>query len=114
MNSKGQALVEFILILPIFLIILLSLIDIGSIFVKKYELSDDAEIISNMYINDKEKMMAYIAKEDIEYSENANGDLVTIILEKNIKINAPILSNVIGKNYKIKVSKTIYGVQNEQ
>ena len=36
MNKKGQALVEFILILPVLLLILMAMIDIGNIFLKKY------------------------------------------------------------------------------
>ena len=40
MNKKGQALVEFILILPVLLLILMAMIDIGNIFLKKYELEN--------------------------------------------------------------------------
>ena len=39
MNKKGQALIEFILIMPIFLILIMSLIDVGNIYIKKYELN---------------------------------------------------------------------------
>ena len=35
MNRKGQALVEFVLILPIFIMILFSIVDFGMIFNKK-------------------------------------------------------------------------------
>ena len=38
MNKKGQALVEFILILPVLLLIAMAMIDIGNIFLKKYDL----------------------------------------------------------------------------
>ena len=35
MNNKGQALVEFVLILPVFIFILFAVYDIGMIFNKK-------------------------------------------------------------------------------
>ena len=35
-NNKGQALVEFIIILPIFLLLIISVIDFGNIISKKY------------------------------------------------------------------------------
>ena len=37
-NSKGQALVEFIIVLPILLLIIMAIIDFGHIFTKKYSL----------------------------------------------------------------------------
>lgn len=111
MNKKGQALVEFIMILPVFLIILMAIIDIGNIYVKKNELNSDLEVISEMYENGKRpELMAYVANENLEYEENVNGDLVNIEIKKNINVNAPILSNIIGSKYEIKVSKIVYGV----
>ena len=41
MNKKGQALVEFILILPVLLLIIIGMIDIGNIFLSKYDLNKD-------------------------------------------------------------------------
>ena len=109
MKQKGQALVEFILILPIIILILVSLIDIGNIFLQKYSLNDSLETITELYQNGKEKeLKAYVAKEDLKYKEDKSGDMVTITLEKNIKINAPGLSNILGKNYKANAAKTFY------
>jgi len=39
-NNKGQALVEFIIILPIFLLLIISIIDFGNIISKKYSLEN--------------------------------------------------------------------------
>ena len=109
MKDKGQALIEFILILPILILILVSLIDIGNIFLQKYSLNNSLETAVLLYQNDKEKeLKAYVAKENLKYIEDKNGDMVTITLEKNIKINAPGLSNVLGKNYKANATKTFY------
>ena len=44
-NNRGQALVEFILILPVFLMIILCMIDFGKIFYEKYALQNDLDLI---------------------------------------------------------------------
>ncbi len=109
MNRKGQALIEFILILPIILLILVYLIDIGHIFMQKYDLNNSLETVSELYQNNKLKEVhTYVAKENIIFEETTANDLTTIKLTKAIKINAPGLSNVLGKNYKIEAQKTLY------
>ena len=55
MNKKGQALVEFILILPVLLLIVMALIDIGNIFLKKYDLNKDLETVTELYKNGETK-----------------------------------------------------------
>ena len=40
-NKKGQALVEFVVIMPIFIMLLISIIDLGNIIYKKYHLEYD-------------------------------------------------------------------------
>lgn len=114
MNKKGQALVEFILILPVILIVLMSLIDIGNIFVKKNELNNDIEVVRDLYIKDKDKMNLYLTKENLIFEEKKDGNIVTINIEKKITINAPILSNIIGRKYSIKSSKSFYEEPHEQ
>ena len=51
MNRKGQALVEFVLILPIFIMILFSIVDFGMIFNKKNELENISIDIINLLNN---------------------------------------------------------------
>ena len=55
MNKKGQALVEFILILPVLLLIIIGMIDIGNIFLSKYDLNKDLENVVNLYQNGEKK-----------------------------------------------------------
>lgn len=115
MNNKGQALVEFILIAPILLLILIALVDIGNIFIKKYELADDLSTVSTMYQNnEKKELAAYVSKEEITFTEKDNNNFVTLTLEKKVPVNAPILSNVLGKNFIINVSKNIYKEANNE
>ena len=116
MNKKGQALVEFILILPVILMVFMVLIDVGSIFIQKIDLNNSMSTVSDLYQNgDKKELMAYVAKENLKYDEASTNDMVTLTLKKNIDVSAPILSNVLGKKYTIDTSKVIYaGEKDEQ
>ena len=49
-DSKGQALVEFILIMPVLVFILLAMIDIGNIVVQKYELENELDTVIKIMI----------------------------------------------------------------
>ncbi len=114
MNKKGQALVEFVLVLPVLLIVIMSLIDVGNIFMNKYELNKDLEVVTTIYQNhDKKELLAYTANENIEFSESLNNHLTVLTLKKDIEINAPILSNILGKKYTVEVSRSIYGEEND-
>lgn len=115
MNNKGQALIEFILILPVLLLILMAVIDIGNIFLKKYELNEDLETVTELYKNnDTKELGLYLANEDIKLEDSKTNEMITITLQKQIEINAPLLKNVLGKNYIIETSKTFYEEVNEQ
>ena len=51
MNRKGQALVEFVLILPVFILILFAIVDFGTILSKKNELENDSMDIVSLVKN---------------------------------------------------------------
>lgn len=109
MNKKGQALVEFILILPVLLLIAMAMIDIGNIFLKKYDLNNDLETVADLYTNSKTKELGvYLAANDLTLHDETHDGMITLTLKKNIKITAPLLSNVLGKNYEIETSKILY------
>ena len=108
-NSKGQALVEFIIVLPILLLIIMAIIDFGNIFTKKYSLENDIDVISNMYKEEKyDSINKYVKDKDLSILYEREDGFVIINLSKNVKVNTPILNNILGKNYKIETSKTIY------
>ena len=108
-NSKGQALVEFIIVLPVLLLIIMAIIDFGNIFTKKYSLENDLDIVSNMYKEEKyTSINNYIKEKNISIEYVKDDEFITINLSRTIKVNTPILNNILGKNYRIKTSKTIY------
>lgn len=109
MNEKGQALIEFIIVAPILLLIFVALIDIGNIFIKKYELNNDLSVVAELYENNQTKeIVAYVAKEGLVYKTENNGNFVKLTLEENVSITAPVLSNVLGDNFTITTSKNVY------
>ena len=108
-NNKGQALVEFIIILPIFLLLIISIIDFGNIITKKYSLENDMDVISDMYKEEKyDDINKYIKDKKIEISYESNSDFIVISISKDINVISPMLNIVFGKTYKINVEKSIY------
>lgn len=111
MNRKGQALVEFVLILPIFILMLFAIVDFGMILSKKNELenisvdviamiknSDNIDDIKNLY----PKVKINISSDD-KYTK--------IIISDDVDIMTPGLNRILGNPYNIKVERTIPNVK---
>lgn len=108
-NNRGQALVEFIIVLPIFLLFLISVIDFGNIISKKYSLENDIDVVSELYEDGKfNEINTYAKDKDIKVSYSSENELVTINLSRNVKIISPMLNLIFGKSYNIDVEKSIY------
>lgn len=106
-NNKGQALIEFILILPIILLILLYIIEFGRISLKKYELESNLDLIVTLYNeNKKEEINNYANNNNIEVIYKNTNNLTTIEIKKNIKSNLPLINNILGNN--INAKRTVY------
>lgn len=105
-NNKGQALIEFVLILPVLLLVIISIIDFGNIILKKYSLENDIDNVSVLYKNGSD-INAYLDSHNltIEYLNNENFTNITIY--KNIKIISPVLVPIFGSTYKIHTEKSI-------
>ena len=56
MNKKGQALVEFIIILPVIIFIIMVIIDFMMIFTYKNELENDMNNVVKVYSKTKEEV----------------------------------------------------------
>ena len=110
MNRKGQALVEFVLILPIFLLILFAIVDFGMILSKKNELENvSIDVISMIKNNDNinEIKMLY---PDIEIDISSDNKYTTIKIYESMDIMTPGLNIVLGDPYEILVERTIPNV----
>ena len=108
-NNRGQALVEFVVILPIFLLLILSVIDFGNIISKKYSLENDIDTVSDMYEDGKyEEINSYIKEKDIKISYENDNEFTSINLSKDVNIISPMVNLIFGKTYEINVEKSIY------
>ena len=112
MNRKGQALVEFVLILPIFIMILFSIVDFGMIFNKKNELENISIDIMNLYNNKIEEIQKEYPKVDIKLTNEEKYTIVEISTKVNII--TPGLNRVLGNPYIVKVERKIPNVEDKQ
>lgn len=108
MNRKGQALVEFVIIMPIFIFIVLAMFDLGNIILKKYELENNLDTIVNMYLENKNEEVEYYVKtidSKVKYDVVENYNVVT--LSKKVKVITPIVRETLGKSYEISAKRTV-------
>lgn len=109
MNKKGQALVEFVIILPIFLILVLGVIDIGKILYNRTMLEGIMSDVVSMYES------GHTAREieeeiDLEHSElliDEDNDFIVFHLIKEIDIVTPGLNLIFDNPYELDISRSI-------
>ena len=92
-DNKGQALVEFVLIVPILIFILLALIDIGNVIINKYKLDEINTLAEN---------------KGIVVSYTTIGSYTTIKLKKNVVIMTPGLNNILGHQMVLETERSVY------
>ena len=99
MNKKGQALIEFIIILPIFIMLMLAVFDYVRIYSEKSNLESVIEdvILSNELNDDNITILKETDDEKTKYT-----------LNKSIDIYSPVISLIIGNKYVVSVSRVIY------
>lgn len=107
MNKKGQALVEFVLVFPVFLIIVCTIIELGSINFQKLKLEDELETVVNMYLRD-EDTTNYIKSNDLKMEVSNEENQTKIELIKKIKIVTPVLKSIYSANYELKTERVFY------
>ena len=107
MNRKGQALVEFVLILPVFILILFAIVDFGTILSKKNELENDSidiVLLINNGTNIDEIKSKY---SDLDIDLKDVDKYTEIKITKSINIITPGLNLILGTPYKIIVERVI-------
>lgn len=107
-NTKGQALIEFILILPILLILTIGVFDLFNIQNKKYDLENDLDYITELYMNNNEnEINTYLNKNDITLEKNINGEFIELKLTKKVKLITPLLNKVLDNPTTISVKRSV-------
>ena len=107
-NRKGQALVEFVLLIPIIIMLIFGMIEIGNMLREKYLLENHLDTAIDLYKDDKDELIdAYENKNNIVVSFSKSGNLITANVTKKVKLITPGL-NIISNPYTIKTSRTFY------
>ena len=108
MNRKGQALVEFVLILPIFILILLVIVDFGSILYSKNQLENNSTDIVRLVLNGEDVLDFSSRYPNYEITlEDTQNQYREINITQKIKIITPFLDRVLGNPCVIKTKRVI-------
>ena len=108
-EQRGQALIEFIMILPILLLIMMVIYDIGNILYQKYNLQNDIDIISDYILNEEiETARDYANKKNITLDIENEDNIYKIKLKYKMKINTPGLDKALGNPYEINEEKLVF------
>ena len=114
MNKRGQALVEFIIILPILIFILFAIIDYGMISYNRNRMENIISDINKMYLNNEnnEEIENFIKSNDkmLKLELNKEDKYINIKLYKEYDYVTPGL-NKIFNNKNIEVERNIYNEQ---
>ena len=108
MNRKGQALVEFILILPIFLLILFAIVDFGNVLYSKNKLENTSTDLVRLLLDGKsvQEVSSIYSDLAIDVSPYRDGyRMVRIVSE--VRIITPFLDRILGNPCKIKVERVV-------
>ena len=100
MNKKGQALVEFIIILPIFIMLMLAAFD----FVKIYSTKSNLENLLEEVILDENTNIP----SGINFKKETENDKANYYLSSEVELASPIIVLVTDNPYKVVVSRVLY------
>ena len=113
LDKKGQALIEFVLILPILIMLIFVVVDFGNIFINKNELETSLGLLNDI---DKEsithdKVYDLVNKKrskkiNVKISSVEDG-YITITLERKIDIITPGLNLIIDDHYLISTFRVV-------
>ncbi len=108
MNRKGQALVEFVLILPIFLMILFAIVDFGNILSTKNKLENTSTDLVRMILNNEDinNIKEEYPKIKIEVN-NYKNNYKKVTITQEVKTITPFLDRILGNPYQIKIERVI-------
>jgi hypothetical protein len=125
-NEKGQSMVEFALILPLLLLLLCGIFDMGRLMFTYMNLhlttqetvrqgglgASDSEMVSfareRVLVQDPNQLQVGITFEDIDNdTKRDSGENVTVTLEYPMEFITPILSEVIPSPIMVSTNSTI-------
>lgn len=110
MNRKGQALVEFVLILPIFLVMLFAVVDFGVILSKKNELENISVDVVSMLKNDADITEIRNLYPELTISVSNDNKYMIVKIQTEVDIMTPGLNRVLGDPYEVVIERVMPNV----
>lgn len=105
MNKKGQALVEFVLILPVFIFLIFSVYDFGRIFNEKNALENISTDIIELFKNGSSIEEINNLYSDLSVSLSSDTEYQKITISDNIKLITPGFNRIFGNPYTITLER---------
>jgi len=107
MNRKGQALIEFVLILPVLLFILFAVIDFGIIFTTQNNLESDSADIIELFKNGTSIEEIKIMYDDNQIDISNNEEYYRFKITTSVNLITPGFNRIFGDPYVIDVERII-------
>ncbi len=114
MNNKqsGQALIEFVIILPVLILLIFSFVDLGRIILENNRLETITTLVVNKYreTTDKDDIISYVQSsgyKNIDIDIVTEDRLLKVTVTKDIDIMTPVLNNILGDPYEISVERVV-------
>ncbi len=108
-DRKGQALIEFLMLLPIFFFIIMAIFDFGNILYRRYQLENKLDSIADLYSNnEQDKLEEYLKKNRVTLDTNKEEQYTVLYVHEKVSIYTPGVNLILGNPCKIDASKVIY------
>jgi len=96
-NERGQALIEFLMIVPILFFIIMAVFDFGNILYQRYELENHLDVISDLYKEeDTSGLDEYLKKNGLVMDVNKENKYQVISVKRKVSIVTPGLGKILG------------------
>lgn len=113
MNKKGQALVEFVIILPVLIMLFFGAIDFGRIVIRKNELESITSDVVKLYKDGEsyDKIEEFLKENNPNNSltiKNKDNIYIEFSLESSMDFVTPGLGKILGEPYIVTSNRVIY------
>lgn len=111
-RQNGQALVEFVILLPLFIFMIFATIDFGKILYTKNNLESKMEDVITTYNTEKESSTITknlkLDKEKIELEIKKEQEYINFFLKKRVEIITPGLNLILKNPHEVVSKRVIY------
>lgn len=111
-KQSGQALIEFVMILPILILLIFSMVDFGRIILENNRLENLTNVVIDKYkeTKDKDQVEDYLRSlgyNNIDLNISQENGKLTIKITRSIDIVTPGLGTIFGDPYQASVKRVV-------